>query len=288
MDEKRKNWSRRGLLGTAGAVAAGVLVGVKGPKLFEAEAIERSSYPPWPYKRLYSTAVAKKASDLYLSKAEYELLKKGVGTFTGMCCNEAALLSIVEASGYQLPAFLSTYGGGIGGWGCLCGAVAGCLTAIGCFHGKITRDTKSDDITFPLTHRLMDWFTKNEGAPCCHVSVSTRAKQEGWSGQNWGSPDHYYSCALLTGRTVEYTIDLLNEAADGKFKAYGPPDYTKGCASCHNPMAGVSDCFACHSQKSYTAKPHTHSAVEQSIRNPKQPTNYMKKDEGYLRVKPKK
>jgi len=286
MDEEKKSWSRRGFVGALSGLAAGILVGIKGPKLFEAEAYDRSSLPPWPYKKLYSTAVAKQASDLYLSKAEYELLKKGVGTFTGMCCNEAAILAITKASGYSLPpAILSTFGGGVAGWGCLCGAVTGCLSAIACFHGKITRDTRSGDNAFPLAQRLMDWFTKNEGAPCCHVSVSTRAKQEGWYGQNWGSADHYYSCALLTGRTVEYTIDLLNAEADGKFAAYKPQEYTKGCASCHNPMSGVSDCFACHDKKSYTATPHTHAPVEGSIRNPKQPTNYMKKDEGYLRVK---
>ena len=285
MDEKRKNWSRRGLLGTAGAVAAGILVGVKGPKLFEAEAFDRSSLPPWPYKRLHATAVAKKASDLYLTKVEYEELKSGTGTFTGMCCNEAVILAITESSGYTLPpAILSTFGGGVAGWGCLCGAVTGGLTAIACFHGKITRDTKSSDNTFPMAQQLMDWVTKTQGAPCCQVSVSTRAKQEGWSGQNWGSPDHYFSCAKLTGRVTEYVIDLLNAEVDGKFKAYKIPEYTKNCAACHNPMAGVSDCFACHDQKSYSAKPHTHSAVDVSIRNPKQP-NYLKKENGYLREK---
>jgi hypothetical protein len=90
----------------------------------------------------------------------------------------------------------------------------------------------------------------------------------------------------MTGRVVEYTIDLLNAEADGKFTAYKPPDFTKGCASCHNPMSGVSECFACHDKKSYSATPHTHAPVEQSIRNPKQP-NYMKKDIGYLREKQK-
>ena len=281
MDEKKKNWTRRSFIALSG-LAAGVLVGTKGPKLFEAEAFDRSSLPPWPYKRLHATAVAKKASDLYLTKVEYEELKSGTGVFTGMCCNEAVILAITESSGYTLPpAILSTFGGGVAGWGCLCGAVTGGLTAIACFHGKITRDTKSSDNTFPMAQQLMDWFTKTQGAPCCHVSVSSRAKQEGWNGQKWGSPDHYYSCAKLSGRVTQFTIDLLNADADGKFKAYSPPEYTKGCASCHNPMSGVSDCFACHDKKSYSAKPHTHGPVDLSIRNPKQP-NYLKKENGYL------
>jgi len=281
MEEKKKNWTRRSFIALSG-LATGVLVGIKGPKLFEAEAFDRSSIPPWPYKKLHATAVAKKASDLYLTKVEYEELKGGTGTFTGMCCNEAVLLSVIESSGYTLaPAILSTFGGGVAGWGCLCGAVTGALTAIACFHGKITRDTQSSNNTFPMAQQLMDWFTKTQGAPCCHVSVSSRAKQEGWKDQKWGSPDHYYSCAKLSGRVTQYAIELLNAEADGKSKAYTPPAYTKSCASCHNPMAPMSDCFACHDQKSYSAKPHTHGAVDLSIRNPKQP-NYLKKENGYL------
>ncbi len=285
MEEKRSIWSRRGFIGTLSGVAAGLLVGIKGPKLFEAEAFDLNSLPPWPYKRLHSTAVAKKVSDLYLTKREYDALKSGTGVFTGMCCNEAVFEGVIKSSGYSLPAaLLGAFGGGVSAWGCLCGALTGGLAVIGCFHGKITRDTKSSDVTFPLGQKLMDWFTKTQGAPCCHVSVSSRAKQEGWHGQKWGSPDHYYSCALLSGRVAEYTIDLLNAEADGKFTAYKPPEYTKGCATCHNPMSGVSDCFACHDQKSYSAKPHTHAPVDLSIRNPKQP-NYMKKENGYLREK---
>jgi hypothetical protein len=120
------------------------------------------------------------------------------------------------------------------------------------------------------------------------VSVSTRAKQEGWYNPTgkWGSPDHYYSCALWTGRVAEYTIDLLNAEADGKYTAYKPQEYTKGCQSCHPPVPGISDCFACHDQNSYSAKPHTHAPVAQSVRNPKQP-DYMKKVRGYLREKEK-
>lgn len=285
MEEKKKNWSRRGFIGTLSGVAAGVLVGIGGPKLFEAEAYNASDIPPWPYRKLFPTAVAKKASDLYLTKVEYELLKKGVGKFTGMCCNEAVVEAIIQSAGYGLrPAILSAFGGGVAGWGCLCGAVTGALTAIGLFHGKIGRDTYSSANTFPMAQALMDWVTKDQGAPCCHAIVSARAKTEGWSGQKWGSADHYMSCALFSGRVTEKVIEILNSEYDGKFVAYAPPAYTKGCQSCHNPLAGVADCFACHDEKSYTAKPHGHAAVSQSVRHPKQP-NYMNKDEGYLSVK---
>ena len=295
MEEKKMNLSRRRFVTTTLAgVGAGVLAGTMGTKVLEAEAVELSSLPPWPYQKLHSQAVAKKASDLFLSKAEYEALKSGTAGFTGMCCNEAALQAIVKSSGYSLPAGItSAFGGGVAGWGCLCGAITGALCGVGCFHGKITRDTQGSGKAFPIAQRLMDWMTKTAGAPCCHVSVSTRSRNEGWFGQKWGSPDHYRSCALWTGRVVEYTVKLLNADADGKFTAYKPPDYTKGCATCHNPMSGVSDCFACHDEKSYSgakgekwpaADPHKHGAVPDSIRNPKQP-NYLKRENGYLSAK---
>jgi len=189
----------------------------------------------------------------------------------------------MKAAGCPLPTAIETAGGGgIVGWQCICGALAGTIDAIGAFHGRTIRG--GSETTRELAHQMMDWFTKTAGAPCCHVSATTRSKNEGWFGKNWGCPEHLYSCSLWTGRVVEHAVELLNMKADGTIVSYTPPEYTKGCQACHNPMTGVSDCFACHDQKSYTERPHTHAPVGESLRTPKQP-NYLEREKGYLSSK---
>ena len=270
--------SRRDFFTSLAGFATGAVLGNPGSGLVSAQVKEPPKWP-WPYKKLDPQAVAKMASDLYATKAEYERLQKG-GRFSGFNCSEAAFEAIITASGNSIPTALATpWWGGVGGWQCMCGALAACIDAIGLFHGRVTRGGKEK--TEKLARNMMDWFTKQAGAPCCHVSLTTRAKNEGFFGKKWACPEQLYSCAKWSGRCVEQVIGLLNAEADGKLKAYNPPDYTKGCKACHNPMSGVSDCFACHDKDSHLAKPHTSSPVAESIRTPRQP-NYLKEEKGYL------
>jgi hypothetical protein len=81
---------------------------------------------------------------------------------------------------------------------------------------------------------------------------------------------------------VERVIELLNAEAEETERIH--PDYAKGCKACHDPMSGVSDCFACHDKESHLAKPHTSAPVAESIRTPNQP-NYLIEEKGYLRKK---
>jgi C_GCAxxG_C_C family probable redox protein len=282
MGDRSNLLSRRGFFTSLAGFATGAVLGNQGSGLVYAQVKEPPKWP-WPYKKLDAQAVAKMASDLYATKSEFEQLKKG-GKFTGYNCTEAAFEAIMTASGCPpIPTAIETaWGGGVAGWQCMCGALAACIDAIGVFHGRVTRGGKEK--TTRVAQNMMDWFTKNAGAPCCHVSVTTRAKNEGWYGKKWGCPEHLYSCALWAGRCVEHVIELLNDEANGRLKGYRPPDYTKGCKACHSPMSGVSDCFACHDKESHLAKPHTSAPVSESIRTPKQP-NYLIEEKGFLRKK---
>jgi len=273
--------SRRNFFTSVAGFVTGAILGKAGPGLVSAQVKEPLKWP-WPYKKLNPHAVAKMASDLFMTKTEYEKLTKR-GKFAGYNCAEAAFEAIIKASGCPVPTAMQTaWGGGVAGWQCMCGALAACIDAIGVFHGRVTRGGKEK--TANIAQNMMDWFTKNAGAPCCHVSVTTRAKNEGWYGKKWGCTEQLYSCALWTGRCVEHVIELLNDEADGKLKKYKPPEYTKGCNACHSPMSGVSDCFVCHDKEAHLAKPHTSAPVFESIRNPKQP-NYLKEEKGFLRKK---
>jgi C_GCAxxG_C_C family probable redox protein len=184
VESKSNLLSRRGFFTTLGGLVTGAAFGSPGLGLVPAESKELPKWP-WPYKKLDPEGVAKAASDLYATKAEYEKLKKGA-KFTGYNCTESAFEAIMTASGCPIPTAIETaWVGGVAGWQCMCGALAACIDAIGVFHGRVTRGGKEK--TVRVAQNMMDWFTKNAGAPCCHVSLTTRAKNEGWYGKKWGA-----------------------------------------------------------------------------------------------------
>jgi C_GCAxxG_C_C family probable redox protein len=279
--EKTKKVSRREFIAAAGGFALGTVVGSGKLDLLTGAKAEGPLFP-WKWKVIDPEPVAQKAADYYVSKVEYDKLQHG-GKFAGFNCTEAAFAALTEAQGVPVTKAMQTQGGGgVAGWQCICGALAGSLDAISIYHGREVRGDKSTEAQ-PVRH-LMDWFTKTAGAPCCHVSVTTRARNEGWAGKNWGCPDHLYSCALLTGRVVEKTVELLNLAAEGKLQPYKVPEVGGSCKVCHQPMTGVSDCTACHDKQGYTQVPHKPAPIAEAVRNPKQP-NYLKLEKGYLNVK---
>jgi hypothetical protein len=170
----------------------------------------------------------------------------------------------------MVPTMMARYGEGGGvGWATLCGALNGSAMAI----NLVTKDYAA------IINDLFYWYTKTafpvykpavpkvnisatsvSNSPLCHVSVTlwceaAKAKSE--------SPERAERCARLTADVASQTVQLLNDYADGKFKAtYVVNPSVQTCGACHlkggviEDARGKMDCVQCHTEPSLpTAHP---------------------------------
>lgn len=166
---------------------------------------------------------------------------------------------------------MSFSGGGIKGWGTICGALNGACAAInlsfnGKDSGKIINELMSwycntalptdvsnklaEDKKFEVDKGFAALTQNVSNSPLCHASVT------GWcnvSGNTVHSPEQKERCARLSGDTVAKAIELMNNVADNKFEAeYVPADEIKKCNSCHGykkdveNVASKMNCTSCH------------------------------------------
>jgi len=148
------------------------------------------------------------------------------------------------------PKSFSYGGGGIAGWGSLCGTLAVAAQFIALFHEDAN----------PLISELMAWYSQAEfpmyqpemelpqtvaDSTLCHVSVSKFMSESGFAKS---SDERKKRCAGVTADVVKFTVELLNAAADGSFEAkYGPAPIVDECISCHSgDVQGQEDCSSCH------------------------------------------
>lgn len=126
-------------------------------------------------------------------------------------CSESVLLAFQEPLGACLPpaviAASTSFRGGMGGAGCLCGALAGgqmLLGAVFGYHGTIesgpTRDQEAAARARTLAKELHDRFRDEHKATCCRVLTK---------GMDHNSPDRQAHCkrlvqsaAALAGRII--------------------------------------------------------------------------------------
>jgi hypothetical protein len=210
---------------------------------------------PWPYKKIDPGAAAERAyADYYNGGCMY-------GGFDGII---GELRGLVGAPYDSFPATMMKYGGGgVSGWGTLCGALNGIAAAI-----YLTADPK---LTSPLINEVFGWYgvtalptyvpanpkvvitkTSVADSQLCHVSVTNWCNA---SGSKATSPERAERCARLTATVVSYTVNLLNQAADGTFKpTFADPASVTGCLSCHGKggiaenvaVTNATDCTNCH------------------------------------------
>ncbi|MHB1126621.1 MAG: C-GCAxxG-C-C family protein [Bacillota bacterium] len=141
------------------------------------------------------------------------LKRKTRERFRGSNCAETVLGSLCDVIKPETDARLicrlgSGFSGGIGQFGCLCGALSGGILALGMFIEEDAIDTMAvQRASRLLTEKFADRF----GDTCCRLL----------NGEDFTSLDHFKRCYTLTSctavMTLEYLMDnnLVNEPRDG-------------------------------------------------------------------------
>ncbi|PLX82655.1 MAG: hypothetical protein C0617_13485 [Desulfuromonas sp.] len=108
----------------------------------------------------------------------------------GNNCAQAVLQATTGTEDKSLIDAAKAFSGGIGDSGCLCGALAGGVMALG-LAGQPKK-----------AGRLMELFREGHPATCCKV-LSRPFK--------WNSRDHLANCRRITAETAEIVDRLLRE-----------------------------------------------------------------------------
>ncbi len=169
-----------------------------------------------------------------------------------------SLREVVGAPYTTLPTEMMEFGGGgVGGWGTLCGALNGSLAAITLVtkdYSKIANELVGWYTTVaipdyvpakPAKSSLSPFPTSVSNSPLCHASISQ------WftaSKFNTSSPEFTERCGRLTAQVVKKTVQLLNANAAGKFEAkFVAPASNQTCTVCHaTNQLGKQECVVCH------------------------------------------
>ena len=117
-------------------------------------------------------------------------------------CSEAAFVALNQGLRGGLPLetavrLASGLGEGLGGRGCICGALNGGVLALGLFLGTSTPGWHNGKRVRTASSQLHDFFRESFGATCCRVltkEVPSGSKEQ---------------CALRTGRTAEETARII-------------------------------------------------------------------------------
>lgn len=129
-------------------------------------------------------------------------------------CSECLLLAFQEALGQdvlppQTVAAASAFRGGLGGAGCLCGALAGAQVVLGVFFGYYggaddEQNKEQAQNGRLLSKELHDRFRDKHKASCCRVLKK---------GLTTGSPQAKEKCAALVRTAAALTRDILAREA---------------------------------------------------------------------------
>jgi len=253
-----------GVLGAAGL--GGLVVGKASAEAPPAPVSEPAMPPlPWSYTPLDPEMIRRRAHRHY-SK--------------GHCC-EGAFSAIVgalaDAAGHpfdKVPCGMMGYGGGgVAGFGSLCGALNGCGAAINLVCDKKTTEA--------VLSELMSWYAvavlptdisngyaadggyfeddpytvrtvlpqSVAGDNLCHLSVTRWCKAADLGS---GTPERSERCARLTGDVAAKAAELLNAVHAKTFqRAHPVPAQATGCLKCHDlseksHTRGKMDCLLCH------------------------------------------
>ena len=114
-------------------------------------------------------------------------------------CSEAVLKVLWENFKTELPeeivSLATGFPHGVGGSGCICGALAGGTIALGMFFGRSV--AKEDDKlkkNMELSKELHNIFKKNHKVTCCRILIKKLT---------YGSPEHRQQCARFAGEVTD-------------------------------------------------------------------------------------
>lgn len=119
-------------------------------------------------------------------------------------CSEAVVKTIKDA--FELDysddvvKLASGFPVGIGGSGCVCGAIAGGVMALGMVFGRSAAKNKAVDKTMRLSKELHDRFKDAHKFTCCRALTK---------GMSLGSDIHMRQCVALTGEVAAHTASII-------------------------------------------------------------------------------
>lgn len=122
----------------------------------------------------------------------------------GFACSESVIYAIRKHFQLDLTddaiAMSSGFPWGLGGGGCICGALAGAAMCIGYFFGRRTPGDPFINRCFALTNELHDWFKAECGGTCCRVLTK---------GMQRDSPERKAHCIEIVEKTVVKTAEMI-------------------------------------------------------------------------------
>lgn len=124
----------------------------------------------------------------------------------GFTCAEAVMYTLNKYLDLKLDeksfSMCSGFPWGLGGGGCICGALAGASMIISSKYGRKSFTETRDDNCFPINNELHDEFKKANGATCCRVLMKGLPKD---------SPERKANCSTYVKNTLKIVVDLLNK-----------------------------------------------------------------------------
>ena len=123
---------------------------------------------------------------------------------SGFACSESVIYAIRKHFEIDLSddaiAMSSGFPWGLGGGGCICGALAGATMCIGYFFGRRTPGDPKITRCFAITNELHDRFKEAHGATCCRILCRGMEKD---------SPERKAKCTEMVKNTVVMTAEII-------------------------------------------------------------------------------
>jgi C_GCAxxG_C_C family probable redox protein len=127
------------------------------------------------------------------------------------------LLAVCQELGIEnelIPRIATAFGGGMGGTGAVCGAVAGAAMAIGIKHGR-EEATEPRDHAYELFQEFRRRFEGEMGHICCReltgIDLSTPEGFEAF----WASDVPVRVCLRAGGVAFDIAMDILRRTEQG-------------------------------------------------------------------------
>jgi C_GCAxxG_C_C family probable redox protein len=126
-----------------------------------------------------------------------------------LLCTEAVFSVLNKGLGGGLPSDLavrlaSALPNGLGGSGCLCGALNGGALALGLFLGRNGPGVLNGNRVRSKTRMLHQMFVERFGSPCCRLLTRD---------VRYNSKAHFQQCSELTGAAAEMAARLILETS---------------------------------------------------------------------------
>lgn len=134
-----------------------------------------------------------------------QLQKDAVDIFmNGFACSESVIYAIRKHFEWDMSddaiAMSTGFPWGLGGAGCICGALAGGTMCIGYIYGRTQPGDTKNVRCFELCNELHDDFKDKFGASCCRVLTKGMEKQ---------SPERKAHCVKMVEAIVVKVAEIL-------------------------------------------------------------------------------